>query len=700
MLAIYKRELKSYMHSFIGFLFIGVTLFFVGLYFVSNNIFGAYPYFSYTVSSVVFIFMISVPILTMRSLSEERKTKTDQLILTAPISVGKIVLGKYLALVSIFAVAVLITCTYPLIMSQFGTVPMGESYLAILAFFLYGSTCIAIGVFVSSLTESPVIAAVIGFGLLFLGYMMTGICSMVSNELLVKILRCYDLYTPFVNLLEGTLNLTSVVYFVSVTGLFLFLTTQSIQKRRYSVSVKSLNMSAYSTGMIAIVAVITVFVNIIFSEMPATWTSIDVSFEQLYSLTDQTKDFVKNLDEDVTIYVMANEENKDNMVAQTLEKYDALSEHITVEYVDPNVNPKFHTQYTNSITWGTLIVVGENRNKVIPASDLYAKTIVDYTTYESATTGYDGEGQITSALDYVTSENIPQVYLTSGHGESTLSSNFKDALAKENVVLETIHLMDSETVPEDAACLVINGPATDFSEDDLDKVIAYLNNGGKVVAITTLTEDELPNYDKLLAYMGLEVTENIVIEGDEDFYYQSPAYLLPDMSYSPYTTGVYSSYYAFVPYAQGIIVEEEANADIEYDQFMVTSEDAYVKMDLASDTIAFEEGDIKGPFAIGVEAVKALENGEATMVVYSCSEMFTDNASQMVSGTNQVILVNTISSFVDHEGSVSVPVKNYEVSYLSMTQADALLIGAIVVILLPLSCLIAGFVIWFVRRKR
>lgn len=699
MLAIYKRELKSYMHSFIGFLFIGVTLFFVGLYFTANNIMGGNPYFSYAVSSVVFIFMISVPILTMRSLSEERKSKTDQLILTAPVSVGKIVLGKYLALVSIFAVVVLIACTYPLIMSRFGTVPMGEAYLAILAFFLYGATCIAIGVFVSSLTESPVIAAVIGFGLLFLGYMMTGICSMISNELLVKILCCYDLYTPFANLLEGTLNVTSVVYFVSVTGLFLFLTTQSIQKRRYSMSVKSFSMGAYSTGMIAIVAVITVVVNIIFSEMPATWTSIDVSFEQLYSLTDQTKEFVKNMDEDVTIYVMANEENKDSMVAQTLEKYDALSDHITVEYVDPNVNPKFHTQYTSSITWGTLIVVGEKRNKVIPASDLYATTM-DYTTYETTTTGYDGEGQITSALDYVTSDSIPQVYLISGHGEATLSTNFKDALGKENVVLETINLMDNETVPEDAACLVINAPATDLSEDDLKKVTDYLDNGGKVVAVTALTENDLPNYDKLLAYMGLEVTENIVIEADADFYYQSPAYLLPDMSYSSYTTGVYSGYYAFAPYAQGIIVDEEGNEDIAYDQFMVTSEDAYVKVDLSSENIEFEDGDIKGPFAVGVEAVKTLETGEATMVVYSCAEMFTDAASQMVSGSNQVILVNTISSFVDHEGSVSVPVKNYEVSYLSLTQADALLIGAIVVVLLPLGCLIAGFVIWFVRRKR
>ena len=260
--------------------------------------------------------------------------------------------------------------------------------------------------------------------------------------------------------------------------------------------------------------------------------------------------------------------------------------------------------------------------------------------------------------------------------------------------------MDHETVPENAACVVINGPATDLSEDDLKKVTNYLDHGGKVIAITTLTENHLPNYDKLLAYMGLEVTENIVIEADADFYYQSPAYLLPDMSYSAYTSGIYSSYYAFAPYAQGIIVDEEANEDIAYDPFMVTSEDAYVKVDLTSENIEFEEGDIAGPFAIGVEAVKTLEEGKATMVVYSCGEMFTDAASQMVSGSNQVLFVNTISSFVDHEGSVSIPVKNYEISYLSMTQADALLIGAIVVILLPLSCLIAGFVIWFIRRKR
>lgn len=125
MLAIYKRELKSYFRSFIGFLFIAVTLFFLGLYFSVYNLMNGYPYFAYVVSSVTFLFMLSVPILTMRILAEEKRSKTDQLILTAPVSVGGIVMGKFLALLTIFAIPVAIICFYPLIMAQYGSVPMG-----------------------------------------------------------------------------------------------------------------------------------------------------------------------------------------------------------------------------------------------------------------------------------------------------------------------------------------------------------------------------------------------------------------------------------------------------------------------------------------------------------------------------------------------------------------------------------------------
>lgn len=703
MFAIYKRELKAYFRSFIGLLFIAVTLFFIGLYYTVYNLLNGYPYFAYTMSSVIFLFMLSVPILSMRILAEEKRSKSDQLILTAPVSVGGIVMGKFLALVTIFLIPTLISCIYPLLISSYGSVPMGEAYISILGFFLFGVTSIAIGVFISSLTESQVIAAVLSFATLFLGYMMSSICSIISStgNLLTTVLGCFDMYTPFANLLEGTLNIGSIVYFVSITALALFLTVQSIQKRRYSVSVKNFSFSAYSTGMIAIAVAIVVAANLVIGEMPSSWTAIDLTSEKLYSLTDQTIEFVNNMQEDVTIYAIVNEDSQDTTLGQTLRRYDDLSDHITVEYVDPTVNPRFHTQYTDSaISINSLIVVSDKRNRVIDYSDIYESSF-DYSTYTSTTTGYDGEGQITSALDYVLSDDLPKVYMTEGHGEYTLSGSFTDALTKENVEYETINLMDYDAVPEDTACVIINGPQSDFSSDDTEKVISYLESGGKVILITGYTGTEMPNRDTLLEYMGISVADGLIVEQDQNYYYRSPYYLLPDMTADTYTSGIYGNYYIFAPYSQGILIADEEAAGMTYTTFLSTSESAFSKLDISNmESFEKSEGDIDGPFGIGVEAIKALEEGEATMVVYGCDQIFTDDASAMVSGANMTLFVNTVSGFVDHEMSVSIPVKSYEVSYLTVTQYDAVMIGLVTTVILPVGCLIVGFAIWFGRRKR
>ena len=169
MTAVYKRELRSYLTSMIGYIFIFFVLLLTGIYFSAYQLSAAYPKFEYTLSALTFVFLISVPILTMRVLAEERKQKTDQLLLTAPVSVEKIVMGKYLALL------------YPLLMTKFGTVSLGMAYTAILGFFLLGCANLAIGVFISSLTESQVIAAVLTFVFLFAFYMMNGISSFFSE---------------------------------------------------------------------------------------------------------------------------------------------------------------------------------------------------------------------------------------------------------------------------------------------------------------------------------------------------------------------------------------------------------------------------------------------------------------------------------------------------------------------------------------
>ena len=181
MLAIYKRELKSYLTSMVGYLFMFFVLLIAGIYFSAYQLSAAYPKFEYTLNAMTFVFLIAVPILTMRVLAEERKQKTDQLLLTSPVSVSGIVMGKYLALVTIYAIPIAVLATYPLIMSKFGTVAFGSAYTALLGFFLLGSANIAIGVFFSAITESQVIAAVLTFVFLFAFYMMNGISSFFSE---------------------------------------------------------------------------------------------------------------------------------------------------------------------------------------------------------------------------------------------------------------------------------------------------------------------------------------------------------------------------------------------------------------------------------------------------------------------------------------------------------------------------------------
>ena len=160
MTAIYKRELKSYFQSMTGYVLIAFLVIFTGIYFMAYNLNSGYPYFSYVLMNINYVLIIIIPMLTMRSFAEERKNKTDQLLLAAPVKLFDIVMGKYLAMVTVFAVPCLIFCIFPIIIKSFGTAYLKVDYLSILMFFLLGCVYLAIGMFLSSLTESQIIAAV------------------------------------------------------------------------------------------------------------------------------------------------------------------------------------------------------------------------------------------------------------------------------------------------------------------------------------------------------------------------------------------------------------------------------------------------------------------------------------------------------------------------------------------------------------
>ena len=182
MKAIYKREVRSYFNSMTGYIFIAVVVAFTGVYFMAANLFGGYPYFSEALMSSLSVFMFAIPVLTMRSLADERRSRTDQLLLTAPVSLPKVVFGKYLAMVTVIAIPNVIFCIFPLIIKSQGTTYLMVDYISIGVFFLLGCVYAAIGMFLSSLTESQIIAFISTFGILLVLYLWDGILSMLPSS--------------------------------------------------------------------------------------------------------------------------------------------------------------------------------------------------------------------------------------------------------------------------------------------------------------------------------------------------------------------------------------------------------------------------------------------------------------------------------------------------------------------------------------
>lgn len=707
MTAIYKRELRAFFTSVMGWLFVAVNLFVMGIYFVVYNMMLGYPTISYVLQSVALIFNMTIPVLTMRSLSEERRNKTDQLLLTAPVSVGKVVLGKYLAMVTVIGIPTLIAGIAPLLLMQAGEFQVGVSYSSLLGFFLYGCLGLAIGLFLSSLTESVVIAAVLSFVVLFLGFIMGAICNIISGfgttgfaKVLVVILNCFDMVRRFDILSGGYLELESVVYYLTAIALALFCTTQMIQKRRYSVSGRGIRLGAYSVMGMAVMTAMTVVVNVILNYVPDQYTSFDVTINNLYTLTNETKEFVQGLTEDVTIYVLVDENGKNEDLDKTLSRMEELSKHVKVEYINPMVNPKFYYNYTEEEpSSNSLIVVCGDKSKVVDYNNIYTYEM-NYDTYSYEATGYDGEGQVISAMSYVAMEDMPKFYIVTGHGELEFEENFYSAIRKENVDYEELALYAADGIPEDAQGIIINAPTSDFSSEDADKVISYLEKGGNALVIPTIVDVEMTNFDRILAYYGISVVDGVIVEMDREHYYQNPYYLFPVIESDEITQQVVNGA-IFAPFSRGLAYDDMAD-DVYYTPLLATSMDSYSKIGVSSgEDYSRQEGDIDGPFVVSLRAEKETESGELSQALFVASEnLFTDMADRMAPGNNVKLFSNMISCLAGRESAVGIPAKSFAMNPLIFSAQTVLLSATVCIIVVPLTLLTIGIVIWLRRRKR
>ena len=233
MKAIFKKEMKSYFSSPLGYVFIAVFAVVSAFYFFYTNLIGRVADISYVFLNIVNLLVLIIPILTMRVYSEEKNKRTDQLLLTSPISVSSIVLGKMFSAFAVFGIALLETLIYPLILSIYADVSWAFVFVNYLGFFLLGASFIAVGVFVSSLTENVLISAVSTFGLLFSINLMNVLSNALPNKFLAAVADSFALTTRFDDFSVGIINIEHVIYYISVIAIFATLTVFQIEKRRW-----------------------------------------------------------------------------------------------------------------------------------------------------------------------------------------------------------------------------------------------------------------------------------------------------------------------------------------------------------------------------------------------------------------------------------------------------------------------------------
>lgn len=287
MTAIFKREFKSCFTGMIGWVIAAVSLFFLGLYFTNRNLLYASSDFASVLYTMTMIMLFLLPAISMRSFAEERKNKTDQLLLTSPVSIPAIVAGKFLAELAVFALPLAVAVVMPLLLQAFGTVSLVVAYSALLGYLLLGGACLAVGTWISALTENQILAYLATFGALLVAYLMNGIQTMFTTGNLLAfivfmivllvaavlvgvickrlaagavvfcagavvlfvlfqlrpawlltafnaVLSALALFEPFKDIVGGMFSIPAIVYYLSVMGLFLFLTGQALARRRWN----------------------------------------------------------------------------------------------------------------------------------------------------------------------------------------------------------------------------------------------------------------------------------------------------------------------------------------------------------------------------------------------------------------------------------------------------------------------------------
>jgi ABC-2 type transport system permease protein len=464
---------------------------------------------------------------------------------------------------------------------------------------------------------------------------------------------------------------------------------------------KKLRYGGYATLVTAIVIGLVLVVNVVVDQIPA---KIDMTQRGYYSLSDQSKKILQNLKQDVTLYEFAQTGGENKMLGELIQKYTTRSRKVIYKSVDPVRNPGFAKKYEKdgaSVGENSLVVASGDRFKVLSQYDLY-NVSYDYQNQTQQVQSQQFEAQITSAILYVTMTELPVVGTLTLHDETDLPSDVRKQLELENYSMESVNLATSASVPEKVNVLVVNGPSRDPTAEEATKLRAFLDRGGSMILQFGLVKEELKGWNELLAGYGIAVRNKIVIEQDAQRHYANmPVYLIPELEthdiLAPLRNANLMVFFPFSVYLDELELKKRTTT---IETLMSTSDVAFGRTNLESESMTFEPGDVKGPLKLAVAVKDRLDDTgtKFTRIVVIANSMYLQTELLSAYPGNGNFFLNAVSWLYQREDTLSIRAKSLQNMRLFMTDLVAQLLSGVVVILIPLVAFGVGLTVWLRRR--
>lgn len=692
MFAVFKKEIKTYFTSFFAYLYYGIFFLVMGLLFVINCLSTYSTQFGYYVLSRTFLVIAAmIPFCTMRLFAQEKKTRTDQLIFTAPVSVFSVLVGKYLATVLFVLLPVLISGIYPLFILAHGKMSIRFLMGTYFAVILVSLVLLSIGMFISAISSNMVISVVLSYAVYAVIFLGRIIENVVSGEGVKDSIHNISIYNKYNDMVSGIVRSGDIIYLILLIIGFFMLTYFVLEgrfKRKISVFIKA--------GSVVICL-------ILFSTIALRYTKVwDFTAEHLLSFSDETKEIVSRIEKPTEIYYLGEKSRANATYVEFFNEYSRLNENISIHYVNPDYNAAFREQYLSNISQineASIVVICGEKYIYLDSAD-FISTV--WTSDYSHKKMLEIENQLSSAIYYTNSEASEEVSVVRGHGEEILNSEFSNTLMVNNYVLKDLNLSEAmvsfkETFSESCKAVIINAPQTDYSEEEIEVLKKYMSEGGRLfVCIDPLNEGLIRFYSFLKEY-GFDIQKGIVVEADQTHYvYDTPYYLLPDMEETNLTNMLLKNkQFVLTMTSKGIRTDGEQN-DYKVTELLTTSSGSYSKVENFDNLSTKSENDIMGPFSVAAFS----ENPDAGAIALLTSNIFfNEEVATDSAGANQKFFLSVMNALSGNETEIRIEGKDISSQVALYPNSMQTFLKVLVIFILPLFILIVGSIVLILRYK-